>query len=198
MEKLIVASKNQAKIREVRDILQGIFEVVPMTEIGIDAEIEENGETFAENARIKARYVYAHTGFAALSDDSGLAVDALGGAPGVYSARYAGEHGNDAANNALLLRNMAGVADRSARFVCAVALVCDAGEWVATGTVEGHILTQAEGNGGFGYDPLFYCDELGKSFGTASPEEKNAVSHRSRALHALWNRLQASDAFAKR
>ncbi len=197
MEKLIVASKNKAKIREVTDILQGIFEVVPMADIGIDADIEENGQTFADNALIKARYVFEQTGMAALSDDSGLCVDALDGAPGVYSARYSGDHGNDQANNDLLLHNLAGVKDRAARFVSAVAVCSDKGEWVATGVVEGRILPKEEGNGGFGYDPLFYCEEIGKPFGIATPEEKNAVSHRGRALRNLVTQLKASGLFGK-
>ena len=185
MEKLIVASKNKGKIAEVKQILQGLYEIVPMEEIGITVDIEETGETFEENARIKARYVFEQTGMAALSDDSGLCVDALGGAPGVYSARYTGEHGSDGDNNALLLKNLEGVENRTARFVSAVALVSAKGEWIATGKVEGEILHAPQGENGFGYDPLFFCTEIGKPFGIASAEEKNAVSHRSRALHAL-------------
>ena len=190
MEKLIVASKNKGKIAEVAEILKGVYEIVPMADIGISVDIDETGDTFEENALIKARYVFEHTGLAALSDDSGLCVDALGGAPGVYSARYAGNHGEDEDNNNLLLENMRGVTDRSARFVSAVALVCKRGEFVATGKVEGRILHKAEGNGGFGYDPLFYSTELCKSFGIASPEEKNSVSHRYRALVNLVNKLK--------
>lgn len=187
-----MASKNKAKIAEVEQILRGLYEVVPMAEIGIDAEIDETGTTFEENALIKARYVFRRTGLAALSDDSGLVVDALDGAPGIYSARYGGAHGNDANNNALLLRNMQGKKNRTARFVSAVALVEKDGEFVATGKAEGKILPQEQGNGGFGYDPLFYSNELGKSFGLATPEEKNSVSHRSRALHALVQALKAA------
>ena len=197
MDKLIVASKNKGKLAEVTAILDGIYEVVPMAQIGMDTDIEETGETFAENALIKARYVYAQTGLAALSDDSGLVVDALDGAPGVYSARYSGEHGDDAANNVLLLKNLEGKEDRTARFVSAVALVSDKGEWVATGSVEGVILHEEQGNGGFGYDPLFYCTEIGKPFGLATPQEKNAVSHRSRALHNLVAQLKASGKFGQ-
>lgn len=190
MKKLIVASKNKDKIAEVTEILKGIYEVVPMEQVGIDVDIDETGTTFEENALIKARYVYAKTGLAALSDDSGLAVDALDGAPGVYSARYSGVHGDNKANNALLLENMTGIQMRTARFVSAVALVSKEGEWVATGSVEGRILHEEQGNGGFGYDPLFYSVELEKSFGMATPEEKNSVSHRSRALHALVEQLK--------
>lgn len=195
MEKLIVASKNKSKIAEVAAILNGIFEIVPMSEIGVDADIEETGNTFEENALIKARYVFEKTGLAALSDDSGLAVDALGGAPGVYSARYCGRHGDDEANNSLLLKNLENVENRSARFISAVALVSKKGEWIATGSVEGNILRELCGSGGFGYDPLFYSVELLKSFGVASPEEKNSVSHRARALHALVKKLRASGKF---
>lgn len=197
MEKLIVASKNKGKLREVAEILDGIFTVVPMSEMGIDADIEEDGETFADNALIKARYVYRQTGLAALADDSGLCVDALGGAPGVYSARYAGEHGNDKANNALLLRNLEGVRDRTARFVSAVALCSPRGEWVATGETVGRILFGEEGEGGFGYDPLFYSADLQKSFGIATPEEKNGVSHRGRALRALLAQVKQSGKFGR-
>ena len=195
MEKLIVASKNKGKLAEVSQILNGIFEAVPMSQLGIDADIDETGVTFEENALIKARYVYNLTGLAALSDDSGLAVDALGGAPGVYSARYAGSHGFDEDNNKLLLKNMTGISNRTARFISAVALVCNSGAWVATGKVEGSILYAPEGSGGFGYDSLFYSEELKKSFGMATPEEKNSVSHRSRALHNLVSELKKSGKF---
>ncbi len=195
MEKLVVASKNKGKLAEVAEILKGIFEIVPMSEIGIDADIEETGTTFEENALIKAKFVHKATGCAALSDDSGLAVDALNGAPGVYSARYAGGHGRDKDNNELLLRNMEGVKNRAARFISAVALVADSGEWVATGKVEGEILHCEEGDGGFGYDPLFFSTELRKSFGVASPAEKNSVSHRSRALYSLVDMLRKSGKF---
>ncbi len=195
MEKLIVASKNKAKIAEVSAILSGIFQVVPMSEIGIDVDIEETGDTFEENALIKARYVFEKTGLAALSDDSGLAVDALGGAPGVYSARYCGRHGDDEANNSLLLKNLENVENRTARFISAVALVSGKGEYVATGSVEGTILREACGKGGFGYDPLFYSVELSKSFGVATPEEKNSVSHRARALNSLVAKLRDSGEF---
>lgn len=197
MKKLIVASKNKSKIKEVQDILKDVFEVVPMSKIGIDVDIEETGITFEENSLIKARYVYERTGCAALSDDSGLAVDALGGAPGVYSARYCGEHGKDVENNLLLLENMKDQTDRKARFISAVALVGDFGEYVATGKVEGKILYEEQGGSGFGYDPLFFSDELGKSFGLATLEEKNSVSHRSRALHALVEEIKAAGVYAK-
>lgn len=195
MEKLIVASKNKGKLREVTQITDGIFTVIPMADIGIETDIEETGTTFEENALIKARYVYKVTGLAALADDSGLCVDALDGAPGVYSARYSGGHGNDEMNNELLLKNLEGNENRSARFVSAVALVCDKGEWVVTGKVEGTILNEPCGNNGFGYDPLFFCTEINKPFGSVTAEEKNSVSHRGRALRKLVEALKQSGKF---
>jgi XTP/dITP diphosphohydrolase len=148
--------------------------------------VEETGKTFAENALIKARAAAKALHSPVLADDSGLCVDALGGAPGVYSARYSGEHGNDAANRAKLLQALQGEKNRNAHFSCAVALVYPNGkEYVAEGNTYGEILTKESGDGGFGYDPLFFSADLQKSFGIATPEEKNGVSHRYRALQAL-------------
>ena len=192
MNKIVVASGNKGKLREIAEIFKG-YEIVSMQAAGFSGDIEENGSTFEENALIKARAVCKALGAAALADDSGLCVAALGGAPGVYSARYAGEHGNDAANNAQLLKNLAGVPEesRGAYFESCVALVLpDGRELTASGRTYGHILFSPEGSGGFGYDPLFYSDELKKSFGTASAEEKNAVSHRAKALAALSAKLE--------
>ena len=159
MEKIIAASNNKNKLREFEAILGGRYRIVSMREAGIDAEIDETGTTFEENALIKASYVMQATGCAAIADDSGLEVDALGGAPGVYSARYCGRHGDDEANNDLLLANLAGVpAPRTARYVAAIALVRPGMEPVVRrGTCEGEILKERRGNGGFGYDPLFLC-----------------------------------------
>jgi XTP/dITP diphosphohydrolase len=134
---------------------------------------------------IKARAA-ASSGYIGLGDDSGLEVDALGGAPGVYSARYSGEHGDDAANNALVLKNLEGVSNRSARFVCALACVFPGGEEICVlGTAEGEMLCEHRGKGGFGYDPLFYFPPLKKTFGELSAEEKNKHSHRSNAIEKL-------------
>lgn len=187
MMKIVAASGNRGKLREIAEIFKGC-EIVSMKDAGFSDEIEETGATFEENALLKARAVSMALGCVALADDSGLCVDALGGAPGVYSARYAGGHGDDAANNALLLKNLAGVPEekRTAYFESCVALCFpDGRELTASGRTYGRILFFPEGDNGFGYDPLFFSDDLKKSFGTADAEEKNAVSHRARALAAL-------------
>ena len=166
-------------------MLGGRYDVLSMRDAGFTDEIIEDGETFEENARIKAEAVMRATGYLTLADDSGLSVDALGGAPGIYSARYAGEHGNDRANNELLLKNMDGVADRTCRFVCAMALALPGQETrIVRGECEGRLLTALEGEGGFGYDPLFLY-ESGKTFAQMSPEEKNRVSHRFHAVEKM-------------
>lgn len=189
---LVVASGNRNKLREIAEIFDK-YDIVSMQAAGFAGEIEETGATFEENALIKARAVCAALHLPALADDSGLCVDALGGAPGVHSARFCGRHGDDAANNALLLEKLRGIPaeGRGAYFESCVALCFpDGRELTASGRTYGRILEGAEGNGGFGYDPLFYSEDLGKSFGIASPEEKNAVSHRARALAALAKKLE--------
>ena len=190
--KIVVASGNKAKLREIAQIFQG-YEIVSMQEAGFTDDIEENGSTFEENALIKARAVSRALGVNALADDSGICVEALGGAPGVHSARFCGRHGDDAANNALLLEKLKDVPQdrRRAYFESCVALCfADGREITASGRTYGKILEKAEGEGGFGYDPLFYSDELGMSFGLASAEQKNAVSHRGKALAALAEKLK--------
>ncbi len=190
--KIIAASGNKAKLREIAQIFQG-HEIVAMQDAGFTEEIEENGVTFEENALIKARAVRNALHCAALADDSGLCVDALHGAPGVYSARFCGRHGDDAANNRLLLEKLNGLPEsqRGAYFESCVALVfADGREFVASGKTFGSILFEEDGNGGFGYDPLFFSNDLQKSFGTASAEEKNAVSHRGRALSLLAEKIK--------
>lgn len=191
-ERLIVASNNQNKIKEFHAILGHRFEIVSMREAGVDTDIEENGMTFEENALIKANFVMAQTGCAAIADDSGLEVDALGGAPGVYSARYCGRHGDDEANNDLLLENLKGVpAPRMGRYVAAIALVRPGREAiVCRGTCDGEILFERRGKGGFGYDPLFLC-ETGDTFAEISMEVKNAISHRKRGIAAVLAALEA-------
>ena len=194
--KIVLASRNKKKIGEVLTLLHEAggalaeIEVLSLDDIGMTEEIEENGKTFRENALIKAS-VPASLGYIGVADDSGLAVDALGGAPGVYSARYAGEHGNDAANNALLLKNMEGKRDRAAAFICSLALVFPDGSAPirANGAVEGEILFNPRGEGGFGYDPLFWYDPMGKTLAEMSAEEKNAISHRGAAVRQLAARL---------
>lgn len=190
--KIVVASGNKAKLREIAQIFQG-YEILSMQEAGFTDDIEENGSTFEENALIKARAVSRALGVNALADDSGICVEALGGAPGVHSARFCGRHGDDAANNALLLEKLKDVPQdrRRAYFESCVALCfADGREITASGRTYGRILEKAEGEGGFGYDPLFYSDELGMSFGLASAEQKNAVSHRGKALAALAEKLK--------
>ncbi len=196
MEKMtvVLASRNRGKVAELQRLLSAelsdVIELKSLDDVGITDEIEENGTTFEENAEIKARAAAA-SGFAGLGDDSGLAVDALGGAPGVYSARYAGEHGNDAANNAKLLTELSEKTCRAAAFVCALALVFPDGRVVrATGSVKGEILTSPRGEGGFGYDPLFYYPAFGKSFAELTREEKNEISHRGAAVRALAAELK--------
>ena len=163
--------------------------LLSLDDIGFAGDIEENGTTFSENAMIKAR-VAASTGKIGIGDDSGLCVTALDGAPGIFSARYAGEHGDDAANNEKLLRDLADKTDRSAAFVCTIACVLpDGKEFVVEGKAEGTILHSASGSNGFGYDPLFYYAPLGKTFAALSPEEKNEISHRARAMEALTSKL---------
>jgi XTP/dITP diphosphohydrolase len=180
--KLFVATHNQHKIREISQILPG-FEIVPDDPEGV----EENAPDFAGNALIKVRAIAEnHKGEWCMADDSGLEVKALGGAPGVHSARYAGEPCNTPANNALLLKNLEGVKDRAARFTCCCALIDPSGEeLVVHGHCPGHIAEKASGSEGFGYDPLFIPDGYDKSFAELSAEEKNAISHRGRALEKV-------------
>ena len=186
--KLVLASKNPHKLREMETILSQLgLEVVLESDVGVDVDVEETGTTFAENALLKARAVMEASGMAAIADDSGLMVDALGGAPGVYSARY-GHLDSDQTRTAYLLHNLEQVpaGERSARFVSAIACVLPDGRTVtAQGSCEGEILFAPRGENGFGYDPVFYVPELGKTFAEAAPDEKNAVSHRGRALHAF-------------
>ena len=183
--KLVVATGNAHKLREIAQIFPE-YEVISQKQAGFFDEVDETGTTFMENALIKARAACEALGLPVLADDSGLCVVALGGAPGIYSARYSGAHGDDKGNRALLLKNMQGVTDRRAYFACAVALVSpDGREWTAEGRTEGEILLEEDGEGGFGYDPIFLSSDLQKSFGIATAEEKNTVSHRYRALCAI-------------
>ena len=188
--RLMLATGNAHKVTELKAMLGDRFDVMSMKDAGIDSEPEENGATFEENALIKARALMEIAHCACLADDSGLEVDALDGRPGVYSARFAGVHGDDKANNRKLLELMADVEDRGCGFASAVAL-CRPGheELVVRGVCRGTLLYEERGSGGFGYDPLFLSDELGKTFAEANAEEKNAVSHRARAIEALRDAL---------
>ena len=192
--KLIIASNNAHKLVEIREILGGCFEeIVSMREAGIEHETVEDADSFLGNARKKALEIAALSGCCALADDSGLCVDALGGAPGVYSARYAGVHGDDAANNRKLLEALRDVPDcqRGAHFTCAAVLAWPDGRTVeAEGYFYGYIAHEKHGENGFGYDPLFFLPERGCTSAELSPEEKNRVSHRAAALHALLEKLK--------
>lgn len=185
--KLAIATNNQHKLQEIRAILGDSFEeLLSLKDLGIDVDVEETGSTLEENALIKARAILALSGIATLADDTGLMVDALKGAPGVYSARYAGEEHDDAKNRALLLKNLDGVKDRSAHFATVIALCYPDGKTLtASGRVNGEILLSERGTEGFGYDSLFFSTELGKTFAEATQAEKNSVSHRGRALRAM-------------
>lgn len=192
VETLVVATGNKHKLQEIQAIFKDV-RVVSAREAGYLGDPEETGATFEENAIIKARAAAEALNLPALADDSGLCVAALGGAPGIYSARYAGGHGDDKKNREKLLAELGDEKNRAAYFRSAAALCFPqsmGGKTVtATGDTHGRILTREEGENGFGYDCLFYSDDLKKSFGTASAEEKNAVSHRFRALTALKEKL---------
>lgn len=186
MQKLIIATANAGKLKEFKDMLFDNFEVLGLKDVNYTPKCEENGKTFEENAFIKATEIYNLTGENVLADDSGLCVNALSGAPGIFSARYAGEHANAKQCNDLLLKNLNGVADRRAYFECCLALIKKSGEKISVfGKTYGEILTAPRGVEGFGYDPLFYSYDLKKSFGEATEQEKNAVSHRGRAILEL-------------
>lgn len=188
--KLVIASNNAHKIAEIKEILQGKFEeMYSLAELGIDCDPEENGTTFLDNALIKVNEIAKHTTFAVLGDDTGLCVDALNGEPGVMSARYAGDH-DSAKNRQKLLTELSNKSNRNAHFETCVALRYPDGKIVtAFGRVDGIILTEERGNGGFGYDCLFYSTELGKTFGESTSEEKHMVSHRGRALRNLLEKI---------
>ena len=195
MRKIFLASNNIKKIKELKEILKDYpYEIYSLKDMNIDIEVEEDGLTFEENAKKKAVETHQYLlnkgekGFIVLSDDSGLEVDCLNGAPGIYSARYAGEHGNDYNNNIKLLKEMKHLKgdDRRARFVCVIAVVFEDGSIKSVrGEVEGTIIEELKTEGGFGYDPLFFYKGFNKTFGEATPEEKNEISHRGNALKKL-------------
>ena len=191
--KVIIATKNEGKVREFRQLLAPYgYEPVSMTEAGVNAEIVEDGETFEENAHIKAKTVHKLTGLPVIADDSGLEVEFLGGAPGIYSARYAGENATDAQRNQKLLDEMQGVDMplRGARFVCAIYFIGgNDREYCVTGILDGYIGYEPMGSGGFGYDPIFMIDE-DTSLAEISGEEKNKISHRARAMKKLVEELK--------
>jgi XTP/dITP diphosphohydrolase len=194
-KKIVLATGNKGKVKELARMLSGLgIEVLPQSEFDV-TEVAETGSTFVENAIIKARHAAKHTGLPAIADDSGLAVDALGGAPGVYSARYSGEHATDQSNITKLLGTMADVPTdkRQAKFLCVLVymrhaddpspIICQ-GEWC------GEIMTEQQGANGFGYDPIFWVNQLNSSSAQLSHQQKNALSHRGKALKLLLAQLQ--------
>ena len=195
MKSIILASNNKDKVKEVKEILKG-YDIISMKEAGIDVDIEENGTTFEENALIKARAIMKLTGQITMADDSGLEIDYLNKAPGVYSARFMGHDTSYDIKNKALIQKLEGVkgSDRSGRFVCAIA-VCfpDGREIVKRGTMEGLIAEEIKGDNGFGYDPIVYLPEYGKTSGELAPEEKNKISHRGKALALIKEELDKSD-----
>lgn len=189
MQDIVFATNNQHKLEEIRRIVGGKFRILSLKEIGCEEDIPETADTLEGNALMKARFVKEHYGYDCFADDTGLMVDALGGAPGVYSARYAGPGHDSAANMALLLKNLDGVTERSARFVAVIALILNGQEMTFEGRVEGEILTVPAGTSGFGYDPVFKPTESSVSFAEMSADAKNAISHRGRATAKLMTYL---------
>ncbi len=193
--KVVLASKNPHKLVEISKITEKFdMELVLQTELGVDIDVEENGATFEENSLIKAKAVMEATGLPALADDSGIAVDALNGEPGIYSARYGFDESlDDFGRLQLLLKNTEDVPDgqRQAQFVCVITMITPDGNVIqARGEVHGELLRAPAGNGGFGYDPIFYYPPFGKSLAEVTPEEKNQVSHRANALRIFYDKLK--------
>ncbi len=193
MTKIVLATSNQHKLAEYQKLLPD-YQIITLQDIGFTDDIEENGTTFVENALIKAQTIHDFLPepkeYIVVAEDSGLAVDSLDGAPGVYSARYAGGHGNDVANRAKLLHELSGK-PRTAKFICAIAIVYpDNTSESVIGETFGSITEVEHGDNGFAYDSLFYSDDLHKTFGEATEEEKNSVSHRGRAIQKLREKLE--------
>ena len=200
MKKLVLASNNSGKIKEIKELLKELnIEVFSLKDMGIDINVVEDGETFEENSRKKAEEIYDEliknneSNFIVMADDSGLEVDYLNGEPGVYSARYAGEDGNHKKNNEKLLRELRGVAfeERRARFICHISLVYGKKEYIGVkGSVEGYILEEARGEDGFGYDPLFFYEPFNRTFSEMTMMEKNKISHRGIALRKVMQTIK--------
>lgn len=190
MKTVVIATNNKNKVYEFKSILDNDnIEFKTLKEIGYDKEIEENGNSFKENAYIKAMSVARDLNVIAISDDSGLCVDALNGAPGIYSARYAGTH-NDLDNNLLLIKNLKNIKNRKAHYTCAICVAYPNGDYILEEDyVNGIIIDEPRGKNGFGYDPYFYIEEFKKTFAEVELEKKNEISHRSRALRKIKERL---------
>ena len=198
MMKAVLASHNKHKIAELQALLRKHIpdiEILSLSDVGLEGEIVEDGKTFEENALIKANFA-AKSGYIGIGDDSGLCVAALDGAPGIYSARYAGEDANDQKNNEKLLGELAREPYRAAKFVCCIACVFPNGKpLTVVGETYGEILVCPRGEGGFGYDPLFWVDELGKTYAELTPDEKNLISHRAKATEKLAQLLKMREMF---
>lgn len=191
---IIAATGNNNKVKEFREILGDEYDIKSLKDIELDIDVIEDADTFYGNALKKAMEISKATGKVVLADDSGLIVDALNGAPGVFSARYSGENATDASNRKKLLKEMEGIQNRSARFYASIVLYFPSGKIIcADGATEGEILFEETGSNGFGYDSLFYSTDLGMSFGLASAEQKNAISHRGRALEKLVKILKETE-----
>lgn len=199
MDKIVFATTNEGKVKEIKEILAGFpIEVVSMKEMNITADVEENGATFEENSLIKAREVSKLTGLPAMADDSGLEVDYLNGEPGIYSARYLGRDTDYNYKNNYIIEKLKNAKDeeRSARFVCVISLVLpDGREFVKKGVMEGRIAYEIKGENGFGYDPIFYLPEYGMTSAELSGEEKNKISHRGKALRAMKELISGLEEF---
>lgn len=193
LKEIVFATNNKNKLRELREIVGDKFKIMSLAEIGCHEDIVEDGNTFADNALIKARYVKEHYGYDCFADDSGLEVDALGGAPGVYSARYAGEPSDSEKNIEKLLSELAGKQDRTARFRTVFALILGNDTHFFDGAVEGVITEARSGNDGFGYDPIFLPEGSDLTFAQMSHEAKNAISHRGKATRKLLDYLLNKD-----
>lgn len=187
--KLVFATNNAHKLKEIREIIGDKWEILSLAEIGCDVDIPETADTIEGNAKQKARFIKENFGYDCFADDTGLMVDALDGAPGVYSARYAGPAHDSEANMALLLKNLESAQNRDARFVTVICLILDGEEHCFTGTVEGTLTRERHGEGGFGYDPIFKPNESDSTFAEMSSDEKNRISHRGRATAKLLEYL---------
>lgn len=185
MQKLIFATANHNKLSEIRDILKGQYEILGLADISYNEDIPETGKTLEENALIKARTIFENMNVSCFADDSGLMVEALDGAPGVYSARYAGEHGNSEKNMEFLLKNLENKNSRKAYFSTVIALVLNGKEHLFEGKIYGEIIEEKKGEGGFGYDPIFRPDGYQETFAEMNKEEKNKISHRALAVKQL-------------
>lgn len=185
MKKIVFATNNSHKLLEVQQILEGKFQIAGLKEMGFNGEIPETGETLAENASIKSEFVFDTFGMDCFSDDTGLEIDALGGKPGVYSARYAGEDGNAERNIEKVLLELQGENKRTARFKTVISLLYEGKEYFFEGSVEGTIITEKRGKDGFGYDPIFIPDGFLQTFAEMPAQLKNSISHRGRAIKKL-------------